>query len=145
MLFITIPSLSLKILKDSGASNSIINSKPANEYFQNFFFNKPFSVKSLNQVVASNKNISYPILREFGINCYINFHVLDWHDNFDALLGSEDLRKLGAKINYNNQTLQIKNIKIPFFMELDPRNFQPFKQTFEKYLKLPVNINDDQF
>lgn len=115
---------------------------PAKKYFQNFLFNKPFSVKSLNQVVTSDENISYPILKEFGVNSNINFHVLDWHEYFDALLGSEDLRKLGAKINYNDQTLQFGSIKIPFFIELNPKNFQPLKQNFRNYLNIPVNIDD---
>lgn len=121
-----------------------MNPGPAYDYFQNYFFRKPFSVKSLNQTISDDKNISYPILKEYGINNDINFHVLKWHDRFDALLGSEDFRKLGAKIDYNNLALEIGNNSIPFSFELNPNNFKPFKQIAKKQIRVPVNIDEGQ-
>lgn len=114
--FICIPSLNLKILIDSGASNSIINPEPAKKYFKNYFFQRYFTVKSLNQTVR-DKNIRYPLLKEFGIKSPIEFHVLPWHDRFDALIGSHDFQRLGANIDYRNQTLRIGNCNIPFYKQ----------------------------
>lgn len=101
MPFITIPSFNLKILIDSGASNSIMNPNSAFKYFKDKFFCEKFSVKSLTQTIRDDKNINYPILKDFGIENSIKFHVLKWHDRFDALLGSHDLQRLGAKIDYS--------------------------------------------
>jgi hypothetical protein len=67
---------------------------------------------------------------------------LQWHERFDALLSSHDFQKLNAKINYENQCLEINNVKIPFFIELNPLNFTPFSQRTNNHLKIPVNIEN---
>jgi hypothetical protein len=67
---------------------------------------------------------------------------LQWHERFDALLSSHDFQKLNAKINYENQCLEINNVKIPFFIELNPLNFIPFSQRTNNHLKIPVNIEN---
>ncbi|KAF2904484.1 hypothetical protein ILUMI_01687 [Ignelater luminosus] len=61
-----------------------------------------------------------------------------------ALLASEELRKLGAKIDYNKQNLEIHDIKIPFFFEVNPLNFRPFRQKTRNYIKITVNIDEGQ-
>lgn len=142
--FITIPSIGLKVLIDSGASDSIMNPGPAYNNFKNYIFQKPFTIKSLNQTITNDENISYPILQEFGINHLVDFHILKWHDRFDALLGSDDFHKLGVKIDYGTQTLEIGQTRIPFFMELNPANFKPFTQTAKRSIKVPVNIEQGQ-
>lgn len=129
---------------DSGASNSIINPEPVNNYFKKYIFSKPFTVKSLNQTISDNVNISYPILEEFGITEKIKFHVLKWHDNFDALLSSDDFKRLKAKIDYNNQVLEISNVKIPFFLEINKNNFESFSQNVTNSIKIPVNISNGE-
>lgn len=116
----------------------------AYQYFQNYLFQKPFSIKSLNKTTTDDKNVSYPILREYGINSEINFHIVQWHDKFDALLGSSDFLKLKANINYEDQTIKLNTHKIPFFLELNNKNFKPFKQIVKNYIKIPVNIDKGQ-
>ncbi|KAK9693752.1 hypothetical protein QE152_g33988 [Popillia japonica] len=96
------------------------------------------------QTENTYKNISYPILSEYGISDNINFHVLKWHDRFDALLGSHDFQQLGAKIDYQNRTLEINNKRIPFFIELNPQNFEPFYQTVNNVVSIPVNIEQGE-
>ncbi|KAL3285464.1 hypothetical protein HHI36_024352 [Cryptolaemus montrouzieri] len=82
------------------------------------------------------------MLKEYGINHKINFHIVNWHDRFDALIGSHDLQILGAKINYENNTLAIGKIVIPFFIELNPQNFVPIKQRITNKISIPVNIEN---
>lgn len=142
--FITIPGLGLKVLIDSGASDSIMNPGPAYDNFKHYIFQKPFTIKSLTQTITSNENISYPILQEFGIDHQVDFHILKWHDRFDALLGRDDFHKLGVKIDYKTQTLEVGHVKIPFFMELNPANFQPFRQVVTNSIRVPVNIEQGQ-
>lgn len=120
-----------------------MNPNPAMTYFKNHLFRENFSVKSLNQTIGDDKNVSFPILNDFGIKENINFHVLQWHDRFDALLGTHDLKRLKAKIDYSDNTLRIGNHKIPFFIELNPLNFRPLKQKkVHNTIKIPVNIEN---
>lgn len=121
-----------------------MNPGPAYKYFKHYFFTKRFSIKSLDHISSNDKNISYPILSEYGISDNINFHVLKWHDRFDALLGSHDFQQLGAKIDYQNRTLEINNKRIPFFIELNPQNFEPFYQTVNNVVSIPVNIEQGE-
>lgn len=115
------------MLIDSGASNSIINPNTAIKYFKDFFFKRKFTVKSLGNTITNNENISYPLLKEYDIDHNIQFQVIQWHDRFDALIGSYDFKKLGAKIDYKNNILEIGKIKIPFFIDLN--------QTISSHLK----------
>lgn len=121
-----------------------MNPKTAHKYFKNFIFEKHFSVKGFNKIESNNENVSYPILSEFGIHKKFNFHVIKWHDKFDALIGSEDFEKLGAKINYETYVLEIKDLKIPFFMELNSKNFVPCSQLAKTHATIPVNIDNGQ-
>jgi hypothetical protein len=45
-------------------------------------------------------------------------------------------------MNYENQCLEINNVKIPFFIERNPLNFTPFSQRTNNHLKIPVNIEN---
>ncbi|KAF5302411.1 hypothetical protein FQR65_LT08499 [Abscondita terminalis] len=102
--FITIPEQNLRILIDSGASNSIMNPDTAQIHFKSHFFKKPFSVKSLAQTVTDDLNISYPILKDYRIGNNINFHIVQWHDRFDALSISNmsNIIETQLVIQYNN-------------------------------------------
>lgn len=103
-------------------------------------FRQKFSVKSLGKTFTDDKNVAYPLLSEYGINYEFKFNVVPWHERFDALIGSYDFQRLKAKIDYENLVLHIGNREIPFFIELNPANFEPFKQTVNKSIKIPVNV-----
>lgn len=120
--FIIIPKFNLKILIDSGASNSIINPGPVSNYFSNFQFKKKFEVTSLKQKVTNDTCIKYPILEDFNINYSFECLVMEWHDHFDALIGNNDFKKLKALIDYRNSFLCIENKRIPFYLELNSNN-----------------------
>lgn len=92
--------------------------------------------------MSDEKNVSYPILNDFEIKGDINFHVLKWHDRFDALIGTHDLKRLKEKIDYSDNTLKIVNNKIPFFIELNPLNFTRLKQNISNIIKMLVNIEN---
>lgn len=129
----------MKILLDSGASNSIINTKVA-KLFSEFSYQKPFIVHGLGKKIFSTQNICVPLLYELGIPEWIHFHVIDWHDHFDALLGSEDLINLGAKINYKNNVLEIGEIHIPFLLEYTSIDKNSKPSIVNNLIKIPVTI-----
>ena len=118
-----------------------MNPSPAFEKFSDYLFKQPFSITGLNTTVQSNDNLWLPLLYELGIKDPMHFHVIDWHQRFDALIGSEDLRKLGAKIDYTNNTLQIHNKKIPFLFEYNSKKIKPEKVSVHNVVKIPVSID----
>ena len=120
---------------DSGASNSIISPKPAFEKFKNFMFKENFRVSTIRNTIQNDDNVCYPILKELGIDYPIQFCVVDWHNHFDALIGSEDLQNLNAKIDYQDNTLKIGNTCIPFILGYTSRKVAPQKIKTTNILK----------
>lgn len=136
------PQIDLKLLIDSGASNSIISPKPAFEKFKNFMFKENFRVSTIRDTIRNDDNVCYPILKELGIDYPIQFCVVDWHNHFDALIGSEDLQNLNAKIDYQDNTLKIGNTCIPFILGYTSRKVAPQKIKTTNILKIPVSIEN---
>lgn len=128
--YFEVPDLKLKVLIDTGATDSIITPHAAAKFSQNNFFNEPFTIKSLTRTYSNNFNLRYPILKQFGINIPINFRVIDWHSQYDALLSSRDLFQFESNIDYPTKTLTINSI---------PINFKIFNPTTTK---IPVSIPD---
>lgn len=134
----------MKILIDSGASNSIINPKPAIEKFSKYFYRKQFVVTGLGRQITSDKNICVPLLSELGINNSIHFHVINWHSKFDALIGSDDLMNLGGTIDYKNNKLVINDIEIPFYFGYVSKKITPRKSTGCDCIRIPVSIENGE-
>ena len=83
--FIYLPGVDLKILIDSGASNSVINSKKAYQKFRDYLYKNPYSITGLGNTLYKEDNLNIPLLSELGIYNDVHMHVVDWHTNFDAL------------------------------------------------------------
>lgn len=103
-------------------------------------FQKPFSVTGLGKTIHSDQNVSIPILEEFGINNFINLHVIPWHTKFDALIGSHDFRKFKAKIDYSDNTLELNSIKIPFYLEFVDKEIYFISRVRDSKVTIPVSI-----
>lgn len=138
--FIYLPKLDLKILIDSGASNSIINPKQAYEKFSQYLYKRPFSVSGLGGTFTAEDNIDIPILQELGLQGNVKLHVMDWNTRFDALLGSEDLKMFNAVINYKKNHVEIGKRKIPFMFEYTSAKIPPNTMLAVNYLEVPVTI-----
>lgn len=136
------PQLNLKILIDSGATDSIMNPNVATK-FKNYLHFEPFSVMSLNKTIQSDKNVIFPLLAELNIKEPIKLRVVQWHTKFDVLIGTKDLHNIDANVNYKNRILTLQNIQIPFFLEY--RNDKATKtSTKQKYLEIPVTIDESE-
>lgn len=121
-----LPQKQINVLIDSGASDSIISPKIA-ELFPNNIFIEPFEVTACKKTYKENKNLNIPLLQELGINNNFKMRVLNWHNDFDALIGTKDLKNLNALINYKDKTLTLKNTKIPFSLAYNKPLNQPIK------------------
>lgn len=105
-------------------------------------FKKPFCVKGLGNEISAEDNLNFPLLWELGIEDNLELHVIEWHSKFDALLGSEDLKKLGAQIDYKTNTLKIGSKTIPFVFQYVSPIIKPYKVTALNYLKIPVSVEN---
>lgn len=132
----------MKILIDSGATNSVINRKPAFEKFFQFLYKEKFSVSGLGSTINADDNLKIPLLYELEIFDNIHLHVVDWHTNFDALLGTSDLQRLGAKIDYQNHILEMRNLKIPFNLEYSTTKLKPNTAVAKNFVKIPVSLEN---
>lgn len=84
------------------------------------------------------------MLYELGIHENIHLHVVDWHTKFDALIGSSDLQKLGAKIDYQTNILEINDLQIPFFFEFTSNKLDQNKLIINNFVKIPVSIENGE-
>ena len=80
---------------------------------------------------------------EHNIDYEFNLHVVNWHTKFDALIGSEDLNMLGAKIDYKNNILEIVGLKIPFAFEYTSSQIE-YKTICNKFINIPVTIENGE-
>lgn len=68
--------------------------------------------------------------------------ILNWHNDFDALIGSKDLRKLNALIDYENKTIKLQNLKIPFSLAYNKPLTVPIQNFNNNSLTIPVNYEN---
>lgn len=113
---------------DTGASDSIMNPEIASRFPIACKFSDIFSVKTIFTTYTNNENISFPIFSEIGIRTSINFRILKWHDKYDVLLGSRDLKQFNANLNYQQQTITILNKTLSFSLKNTKNNLIPVNQ-----------------
>jgi RNase H-like domain found in reverse transcriptase/Reverse transcriptase (RNA-dependent DNA polymerase) len=140
--FFYLPKINLKILIDSGATDSIIN-KNAAEQFSEFYFQEQFTVTSMNKSVTSVDNLEVPLLHEIGIITPIKLRIIDWHNRFDVLIGTKDLEKFQAQINYKDRMLTLLDKKLPFHLEYNNTAVN-FSNNETKKLCVPVTIEEGE-
>ena len=68
--------------------------------------------------------------------------ILNWHNDFDALIGTKDLKKLNALIDYENKTITLQNIKIPFSLAYNKPLVKPIQNFNHNSLIIPVNYEN---
>lgn len=93
----------------------------------------------MNKTVTSADNLELPLFEEIGINLPIKLRVIDWHDRFDVLIGTKDLEKLRAQIDYDRKILILLNRAIPFYLEFNNLNTE-ISNIRSRTLKIPVSI-----
>lgn len=137
--FITL--FGLKILVDSGACGSIMNPSVAYSLFSDCLFKETFCIQSVHSETLGDDNVRFPIFSEHDIDLPIKFRVMEWHKYFDALIGSADFKKLGAKIDYATEQVTLAGKTIPFFFHsaYKQKEFKPAKDA--NTVTIPVNIN----
>lgn len=115
--FILHPFLKRKIFLDTGSTNSYINPKLANKFFQKNIIFDPIKITSAHGSSNQNFAIKRPFFEILHSNIPLTFHMYDFHSEFDILLGLDNLRKLKVKFDFIEDVLTTKkrNFKIHYF------------------------------
>lgn len=108
MPFIIIPELNFKLLIDSGSSNSFLKPSLASKHFSKNIVEDPIVVTVINQNNIINKSIEIPAFSIFDIPYPLDFkfHLLEFHNYFDGIIGLDILMKLKAKLNLVTSLLE---------------------------------------
>ena len=137
--------MNLKLLIDTGSSNSFLNPSVASKYYSKNIKNDPIVVTTLFQENIIPQSIEIPVfdVLRFPHPLDIKFHLLKFHDYFDGLIGLDVLEKIQAKLDLVNSLLVTPHTSLALNYE---RNSKPPIATYEipartqQIIKLPVNI-----
>ena len=95
----------------------MMNPGVAYSLFRNYMFKEPFQIKSIFANAVGKDNVKFPMFYEYNLDCPMEFKVMEWHNHFDALIGSADLLRLGARIDYREKVITFGNKKLPFSLQ----------------------------
>lgn len=129
---------------DSGSSRSFIGRRVAYQYFKNSIYKEPFEVVSTHGVSTHTEVVLTSLPKIFNSSEGHKFYVYDVDSNYDGLLGSNLLKQLDAKIDYQTLTLSTRNTDIPFVYSSALKDTYILPPRSELRVKLPVNLTNGE-
>lgn len=104
---------------DTGSHKSFINPKLAYQYFPEKIKFDPFQVKSVHQISSHEHTATIPAPTLFNApsKVQIKFHLFNFHEKFDGLLGLELIKQLNAQLDFKNSKLITPSAQIPIHYE----------------------------
>lgn len=140
--YIKINNPPIKLLIDTGCSQSILRPIIAEKYFPNEIFQQETLIKTGigEKLVRFKANI--PAFSELKINETITFTLFDFHSFFDGILGLDQLKKLKLFIDLKNNFLVNDILKIPLhFNKTENISHDVSVNSYEiASVKIPVNV-----
>lgn len=121
-----------------------MNPDTANTMFYDYMFPEAFCVQSVHAKTIGTDNCKYPILSEYGIDHPVKFRVMQWHQYFDALIGTADLLELGATIDYGKNVITIGDQDIPLLFHSSYKQDDFHVSDNPKFLSIPVNTKEGE-
>ena len=105
--YITFPEQNLKFLIDSGSTKSFISPHLAFKYFPRCIKNDPFIVSTVFQKSAHQHSAMIPATNIFKLPEPMNlkFFLFKFHDVFDGLIDTDNLKLLQANLDFVKRTL----------------------------------------
>ena len=88
----------------------------ASKYFRDLIKSDPIIIKAVNKETLVENSVTVPAFKIFELpkSTSLKFHILDFHEYFDGIIGFDILVKLKAKINFINSTLETPNCCVGF-------------------------------
>lgn len=140
--FIIFPENNLKILVDTGSTKSFVNPVIANKFYKKSIKPDPFQISSAHGSSFGNFSVAIPCPEIFkNDNLILDFHLFKFHNNFDCLIGLDNLQKLNAIIDLG-QNLFITphaSIKILFYDGTNSLNTYTINPLTEQVIEICID------
>lgn len=134
-MILTIGNNKIKALIDTGSTTSLLDQNILLQY-KRFDLKTPIYFTSLNGRTNINQEIITNLPKEFGETATMSWKLAFFHGKyFDAILGQNILKPLGAVVDMERETLSINNNIIEFV------KICPFEEHEINQLEM-ININD---
>lgn len=115
--YFTTPDHNLRVLVDTGSTKSFINPIKAKKYFNSYIRNDPYEIRTAHGRSQEKYSITIPAFPMFKSKEKLKFHLFDFHDYFDCLIGVDTLQKLKLCVNLNESILSNNLVKIKLDMK----------------------------
>jgi len=116
-IFFPLNNLKFKCLIDTGSTKSFINPELAKIHFPNLIQHDPFTIITAHGVSNEKFSVYIPTPKIFkSPKETMKFHLFKFHENFDFLVGLDNLKNIKAKVNLINNTIELPltTLKINF-------------------------------
>lgn len=105
----------LRLLIDTGATNSLINNEKAPTQFIKTR-NSPLEIKTVGTPIFIDKELIIPKEKFiFHVKEDCIFQIYNFNDHFDGLIGNNILFPNNAEINFKSKILKLNNQEVPLF------------------------------
>ncbi|KAK9695860.1 hypothetical protein QE152_g32285 [Popillia japonica] len=117
----------------------MVSNEKVKEYFCEYLIYEPFTIQTAHATTRHDYTIDIPCLKTFKApHERLKFHVFDFSENYDGLIGVNLMRQLGAVIDVPNGVLKTKFGEIKIYWENSTVNLGPRER---KIVKIPVTKN----
>lgn len=110
--YFTTSNPNFKILVDTGSTKSFIKPSLAKKYYNKFIREDPFEIRTAHGKSTEKHSIIIPAFDVLKTNKKLKFHLFDFHDFFDCLIGMDTLQSLGITIDLANNILKNSSTEI---------------------------------
>lgn len=112
--FIQIQNPPIKLLIDTGCHPSILRPYIAEKYYPKSIFKSETPIVTCAGTSKAIHKAHIPVFDELKpLTGDLEFVLFNFHEYFDGIIGTRDLRELGLNINFENKTLYNDFVQIP--------------------------------
>lgn len=127
-----------KTLVDTGSTRSFIHPKVARTLFPTLIQReKPYLIKTACGESKQDETLTIK-LPHLKTNEDFKFHLFNFHEDFDVLLGNDNMKKLKCSLDYNTDTVNLGNLK--FFIKYKKNPIMLQKIEIEPYCERVVKV-----
>ncbi|KAK9680939.1 Integrase zinc binding domain [Popillia japonica] len=117
----------------------MISTQKLNEYFTDYVSYEPFTIQTAHATTKHDFVINIPSLKTFNaVGQTLKFHVFDFSQKYDGLIGVNLMKQLGAVIDVPGEVLKTKFGNIKIFWENSKLILGPRER---KIVKIPITKN----
>ncbi|KAL1448524.1 hypothetical protein WDU94_006581 [Cyamophila willieti] len=110
--YFTVPECNLRVLVDTGSTRSFIKPNKARKYFNPYIREDQFEIRTPHGRSKEKHSITIPAFSIFKSDKKLKFHLFDFHEYFDCLIGIDTVKALGLCVDVPNGTMKSESATI---------------------------------